>query len=72
MMTNAQLDAMIAGAYNICVGSKEKGEPMTPAKAAKLSRQNRVALLHMLKSSNDESFYSNAEVESGFAMAVNQ
>jgi hypothetical protein len=68
-MTKARVDAMVAGSYNQHFGGQ--GKAMTPRKAAKLNRQDRVALLHVLKVKGC-SLYKPAEVASAFAAAVNE
>lgn len=68
-MTKARVDAMIAGSYNLHFGGK--GNAMTPRKAAKLNRQDRVALLHVLEVKGC-SLYKPAEVKQAFAAAVNE
>lgn len=68
-MTKARVDAMVAGSYNQHFGGQ--GDAMTPAKAAKMKRQDRVALLHVLGVKGC-SLYKPAEVQQAFAAAVNE
>lgn len=48
-MTKAQINALIASAYNLHIGAKERGEAMTPAKAATLPRGDRAMLCKILR-----------------------
>jgi len=70
IMTRSRVDAIVAGAFNLHFGGK--GEAMTPAKARKLSRQDRVALLHVLKTKGGDTLYTPEEHAHAFSAAVNE
>lgn len=69
-MTRSRVDAIVAGAYNLHFGGS--GEAMTPAKARKLSRADRVALLHVLMNKGGDTLYTASEHARAFSAAVNE
>lgn len=66
-MQAAKVNALIASAYNLHV---RKGEAMTPAKAAQLSRGDRAALCRLLESKGGSDLFSADDCRSAFAAVV--
>lgn len=69
-MTRDRVDAIVAGAYNLHSGGS--GDAMTPAKARKLKRQDRVALIHVAMQKGVGTLYTAEEHQRAFAAAVNE
>lgn len=68
-MTTAQVNALIASAFNLHFG-KARNEVMTPAKAAKLPRGDRAALCRVLEEKGGSDLYTTADARSAFAAVI--
>lgn len=69
-MQASQINALIASSYNLHIGPKERGEAMTPAKAAKLPRGDRAALCDLLREKGGSDLYTQAQAEEAFLAIV--
>lgn len=68
-MTNAKINALIASSFNLHFG-KQRQEVMTPAKAAKLSRGDRLALCLVLERKGGSDLYTAAQARAAYAACV--
>lgn len=68
-MTNSQIDALIAGSFNLHFG-KARQHVMTPAEAAKLSRGDRAALCLVLERNKENGFYTTEEAHEAYVRCV--
>lgn len=66
-MTQAQVNALIASAYNLHI---RKGQPMTPEAAAKLPRGDRAALCRILENKGGSDLYTADDARKAFAIVV--
>lgn len=66
-MNAAKINALIATAYNMHV---QRGEAMTPAKAAMLPRGDRAALCRVLETKGGSDLFTAADCRSAFARVV--
>jgi hypothetical protein len=66
-MTKTQINALIASSYNLHV---QKGEAMTPAKAAKLPRGDRAMLCKVLRDKGGSDLYTQAQAEEALCAIV--
>jgi hypothetical protein len=66
-MTAARINALIATAYNLHV---QRGDAMTPAKAAKLPRGDRAALCRLLETKGGSDLFNAEDCRSAFARVV--
>lgn len=69
-MTPATINALLASSYNLHVGPKTGGEAMTPAKAAKLSRADRVALAYLLREKGGSDLYTKEDADAAYVALV--
>jgi hypothetical protein len=69
-MNTAQINALIASSYNLHVGPVERGEPMTPAKAAKLPRGDRAMLCRILHTKGGSDLYTQEQAEEALCAVV--
>nr|MBF0684266.1 hypothetical protein [Pseudomonas sp.] len=69
-MTAASINALLASAYNLHVGPKAGGEAMTPAKAAKLKRADRVALAFLLREKGGSDAFSKEDADRAYIALV--
>jgi hypothetical protein len=66
-MTKAQVNALLATAYNLHI---QQGAAMTPAAAAKLPRGDRAALCRILETKGGSELYTAADARTAFAAVV--
>ena len=69
-MTPAQINALVASSYNLHVGPKAGGEAMTPVKAAKLKRADRVALAYLLREKGGSDLYTKEDANAAYVALV--
>lgn len=69
-MTPATINALLSSAYNLHVGPKLGGDIMTPAKAAKLKRADRVALAFLLREKGGSDVYSKIDADRAYVALV--
>jgi hypothetical protein len=69
-MTKAQVNALIASAYNLHVGIKTGGEAMTPAKAANLPRGDRAMLCKVLSEKGGSDLYTQAQATDAMCAVI--
>jgi len=67
-MNTASINALVASSYNLHI---QKGEAMTPAKAAKLSRGDRAALCKILENKGGSDLYTQDMARQAFVSVVN-
>jgi hypothetical protein len=68
-MNSAKTNAIIATAYNLHI---QQGEPMTPDRAAKLSRADRAALCRLLETKGGSDLYTADDAREAFAAVVSR
>lgn len=69
-MTNDRINALLATAYNLHVGPNLGGDTMTPAKAAKLKRADKVALAYLLREKGGSDLYSKADADAAYVALI--
>lgn len=69
-MNASKVNALIATAYNLHIGPKVGGKPMTPSAAAKLPRRDRAALCRILESKGGSDAFTQKDAERAFAFVV--
>lgn len=70
MLTTAKINALIASSYNIHIGPKERGEAMTPSKAAALSRGDRAKLCSILREKGGSDLYTKEQANEAFQAII--
>jgi len=70
MLTTAKINALIASAYNIHIGPVERGEAMTPAKAAALPRGDRAQLCSILREKGGSDLYTKEQANEAFQLII--
>lgn len=71
-MTSNQINALIASAYNLHIGPVERGEAMTPAKAAKLPRGDRAMLCKILRDKGGSDLYTQEQAGEALCAIVDR
>jgi hypothetical protein len=69
-MTSDKVNAIIATSYNLHAAGREKGEAMTPAKAAKLPRGDRAMLCKILSEKGGSDLYSQEQAREALSAVI--
>ena len=69
-MNASQINALIASSYNLHASGREKGEAMTPDKAAKLPRGDRAMLCKILSEKGGSEIYSQEQAREALSAII--
>lgn len=71
-MLARQVNELIASSYNIHIGPKERGEAMTPAKAAKLPQGDRAMLCKILRDEGGSDLFTKEQAGEALSMVLDR